>query len=140
MDSNYASAPFVDPVVPRGWRDVLKEKGPEGFARAVRDHKGLMLTDTTYRDAHQSLLATRVRTHDLKQISPYVAQHFNNLFSMENWGGMWVVVMVTLCMYVGRCHGYVVHVSRSLRFMSNANVDMDVARYVDYERIQFDAR
>lgn len=43
--------------------------------------------DTTYRDAHQSLLATRVRTHDLLKISPYVAQNFNNLYSLENWGG-----------------------------------------------------
>lgn len=43
--------------------------------------------DTTFRDAHQSLLATRVRTHDLKKISPYVAHNFSNLFSIENWGG-----------------------------------------------------
>jgi pyruvate carboxylase len=43
--------------------------------------------DTTFRDAHQSLLATRVRTHDLKKIAPYVAHSFNNLFSIENWGG-----------------------------------------------------
>ncbi|KAI0215761.1 Pyruvate carboxylase, mitochondrial [Lamellibrachia satsuma] len=78
--------PFY-PETPKGWKDVLKEKGPEGFARAVRDHKGLLLTDTTFRDAHQSLLATRVRTHDLKRISPYVTHNFNNLFSVENWGG-----------------------------------------------------
>jgi pyruvate carboxylase len=43
--------------------------------------------DTTYRDAHQSLLATRVRTHDLLRISQYVSNNFNNLFSLENWGG-----------------------------------------------------
>lgn len=43
--------------------------------------------DTTYRDAHQSLLATRVRSHDLLKISPYVANKFNNLYSLENWGG-----------------------------------------------------
>lgn len=46
-----------------------------------------MLMDTTFRDAHQSLLATRVRSHDLLKISPYVANKFNNLYSLENWGG-----------------------------------------------------
>ena len=88
LGSNCVSLASVDPETPKGWKDVLKEKGPEGFARAVRDHKGLLLTDTTFRDAHQSLLATRVRTHDLKRISPYVTHNFNNLFSVENWGGM----------------------------------------------------
>ena len=77
-----------DPVVPKGWKDILTEKGPEGFAKAVRNHQGLLLTDTTFRDAHQSLLATRVRTHDLKRIAPYITHNFNNLFSVENWGGM----------------------------------------------------
>lgn len=43
--------------------------------------------DTTFRDAHQSLLATRVRSHDLVKISPFVAHNFNNLYSLENWGG-----------------------------------------------------
>ncbi|XP_076057738.1 pyruvate carboxylase isoform X2 [Oratosquilla oratoria] len=77
--------PGVPP--PKGLKDVLKEQGPEGFAKAVREHKGLMLMDTTFRDAHQSLLATRVRTHDLLKISPYVAHNFNSLYSLENWGG-----------------------------------------------------
>lgn len=72
---------------PVGFRDVLLREGPEGFAKAVRAHKGLLLMDTTFRDAHQSLLATRVRTHDLKQIAPFVAHNFSNLFSVENWGG-----------------------------------------------------
>uniref|UniRef100_A0AAQ4P8T7 Pyruvate carboxylase n=1 Tax=Gasterosteus aculeatus aculeatus TaxID=481459 RepID=A0AAQ4P8T7_GASAC len=58
-----------------------------GFAKAVRAHRGLLLMDTTFRDAHQSLLATRVRTHDLKKISPFVSHNFNNLYSLENWGG-----------------------------------------------------
>ncbi|XP_023217737.1 pyruvate carboxylase, mitochondrial-like isoform X1 [Centruroides sculpturatus] len=71
----------------KGWRDILIEKGPEEFAKAVRNHKGLLLMDTTFRDAHQSLLATRVRTHDLLNISPFVSHNFNNLFSLENWGG-----------------------------------------------------
>lgn len=72
---------------PRGWKQILDEQGPAGFAKAVKDHKGLLLMDTTYRDAHQSLLATRVRTHDLLKVSNYVSHNFNSLFSIENWGG-----------------------------------------------------
>ncbi|KAA8578986.1 hypothetical protein FQN60_009208 [Etheostoma spectabile] len=71
---------------PVGFRDILLRDGPEGFAKAVRAHQGLLLMDTTFRDAHQSLLATRVRTHDLKMISPFVSHNFSNLFSLENWG------------------------------------------------------
>ncbi|CAK7308605.1 Pyruvate carboxylase, mitochondrial [Vulpes lagopus] len=90
-----ASPSPTDPVVPvvpigpppAGFRDILLREGPEGFARAVRNHQGLLLMDTTFRDAHQSLLATRVRTHDLKKIAPYVAHNFSKLFSIENWGG-----------------------------------------------------
>lgn len=80
---------FTFPVAapPKGLRDILITEGPEGFAKAVRENKGLMLMDTTFRDAHQSLLATRVRTHDLLNISPYVAHKFNNLYALENWGG-----------------------------------------------------
>ncbi|KAL7677363.1 hypothetical protein ACOME3_003599 [Neoechinorhynchus agilis] len=73
--------------VQRGWKQVLQEKGPEGFAKEVRAHKRPLLMDTTFRDAHQSLLATRVRTHDLAQISPFVSRTFPSLFSLENWGG-----------------------------------------------------
>lgn len=72
---------------PKGFRHIYKEQGPEAFAKAVRQHKGLLLMDTTFRDAHQSLLATRVRSHDLLTISPFVAHKFNNLYSLENWGG-----------------------------------------------------
>ncbi|KAF4519746.1 hypothetical protein B566_EDAN010339 [Ephemera danica] len=61
--------------------------GPQGFAKAVRAHKGLLLMDTTFRDAHQSLLATRVRTHDLLRASPFVAHRLHGLFASENWGG-----------------------------------------------------
>jgi len=73
--------------LPSGWKDVLREKGPEGFAKAVRNHEGLLLMDTTLRDAHQSLLATRVRTFDMKRISPFIAHHLSPLFALENWGG-----------------------------------------------------
>lgn len=72
---------------PKGFRQLYKEQGPEAFAKAIRNHKGLLLMDTTYRDAHQSLLATRVRTHDLLKISPYVAHNFSSLYALENWGG-----------------------------------------------------
>jgi len=72
---------------PFGLKDVLRAEGPEGFAKAVRKNKGALITDTTFRDAHQSLLATRVRTHDLLKISPYVAHNFSSMYSVENWGG-----------------------------------------------------
>lgn len=75
----------LDP--PKGFRHIYKQQGPEAFAKAIRQHKGLLLMDTTFRDAHQSLLATRVRSHDLLTISPFVAHKFNNLYSLENWGG-----------------------------------------------------
>ncbi|CAB1345645.1 unnamed protein product [Coregonus sp. 'balchen'] len=65
---------------PVGFRDVLLREGPEGFAKAVRAHPGLLLMDTTFRDAHQSLLATRVRTYDLKKIAPYVSHSFSKMF------------------------------------------------------------
>ncbi|EDW01238.1 pyruvate carboxylase, mitochondrial [Drosophila grimshawi] len=72
---------------PEGLRNFLVCEGPAAFAKEVRSRKNLMLMDTTFRDAHQSLLATRVRTHDLLKISPYVAHKFHNLYSLENWGG-----------------------------------------------------
>ncbi|XP_024082147.1 pyruvate carboxylase, mitochondrial-like isoform X2 [Cimex lectularius] len=72
---------------PPGLRDIFKKNGPSAFAKEVRARKQLLLTDTTFRDAHQSLLATRVRTMDLLKISPYVAHNFPNLYSIENWGG-----------------------------------------------------
>lgn len=87
----------IEPVVPtisdslqeppQGWRQLYLEQGPEALAKAVRRNRSLLLMDTTFRDAHQSLLATRVRTIDLLKISPFVANRFNNLFSLENWGG-----------------------------------------------------
>jgi pyruvate carboxylase len=75
----------------KGWRDVYKREGAAQFAKQIRNHtkqtKNLLLTDTTMRDAHQSLLATRVRTKDLKRIAPYVAHQFPEFFSLEMWGG-----------------------------------------------------
>ncbi|KAI7900914.1 pyruvate carboxylase [Cokeromyces recurvatus] len=70
-----------------GWRKILVEQGPEAFAKAVRAYPGVLVTDTTWRDAHQSLLATRVRTIDLLRIAPTTAHAFANAFSLECWGG-----------------------------------------------------
>ncbi|VEU22890.1 DEKNAAC103976 [Brettanomyces naardenensis] len=72
---------------PPGWRDVLLKDGPEGFAKQVRDFKGCLIMDTTWRDAHQSLLATRVRTIDLLNIAPTTAHAFAGAFALECWGG-----------------------------------------------------
>jgi len=73
--------------IPPGTRDKLLLLGPVGFSRWVLDQKALLLTDTTFRDAHQSLLATRMRTVDLLRIAPYVARRLPGLFSLEMWGG-----------------------------------------------------
>jgi len=72
---------------PRGTRDILREKGPEGLAEWARNHKQLLITDTTMRDAHQSLMATRFRTFDLDRIAEATAHLGGGLFSLEMWGG-----------------------------------------------------
>ena len=72
---------------PEGWRELLLRAGPAEFARAVRAHEGLLVTDTTWRDAHQSLLATRVRTIDLLRVAPATAHALAPCFSLEMWGG-----------------------------------------------------
>ncbi|MBK0421526.1 pyruvate carboxylase [Leucobacter sp. CSA2] len=72
---------------PAGQRQRLLELGPDGYARALREQKALAVTETTFRDAHQSLLATRVRTKDLVRIAPYVARMTPELWSVEAWGG-----------------------------------------------------
>jgi pyruvate carboxylase len=82
----------VPPVVsqaapPNGLRQKLQQLGPEPFAAWVRAEKRLLFTDTTMRDAHQSLLATRVRTYDMLAVAPAVAHRLPGLFSLEMWGG-----------------------------------------------------
>jgi len=72
---------------PAGLRDKFKKLGAVEFSKWIRKQKGLLLTDTTMRDAHQSLLATRVRTYDMMAVTPYVARHMPQLFSLEMWGG-----------------------------------------------------
>jgi pyruvate carboxylase len=72
---------------PAGSAQLLRELGPEGFARRLREQTAVAVTDTTFRDAHQSLLATRVRTRDLLAVAPYVARTAPELLSLECWGG-----------------------------------------------------
>ena len=72
---------------PRGTRQLLEELGAEKFAEWTRQQKRLLLTDTTFRDAHQSLLATRMRTYDMAAIANFVAHRLSGLYSLEMWGG-----------------------------------------------------
>lgn len=84
-----AKLPRIDITspAPAGSRQRLLELGPEGFAKSLRDQVAVAITDTTFRDAHQSLLATRVRGRDLVQVAPYVARMTPQLLSVEAWGG-----------------------------------------------------
>jgi len=72
---------------PNGYRQKMLELGPEKFSQWILEQKKLLLTDTTFRDAHQSLLATRVRTHDMLAIADAYARTCSELFSIEMWGG-----------------------------------------------------
>ncbi|MGY8770683.1 MAG: pyruvate carboxylase [Pirellulales bacterium] len=73
--------------IPDGTKQKLQKLGPEKFSQWVRDNPALLFTDTTFRDAHQSLLATRVRTQDLLNIAGVYARNCPQLFSLEMWGG-----------------------------------------------------
>ena len=77
----------LDAPAPAGSRQKLRSLGPVGFASALRAQSPLAVTDTTFRDAHQSLLATRVRTRDLVAVLPHVARLTPELLSVEAWGG-----------------------------------------------------
>ena len=72
---------------PEGTKQLLEKLGPEKFAEWTRSQKRLLITDTTFRDAHQSLMATRVRTYDMAAISNFVAHRLSSLYSLEMWGG-----------------------------------------------------
>ncbi len=76
-----------DTTIPGGSRDLLREVGPVEFAKALRRQSAVALTDTTLRDAHQSLLATRMRTFDILAPAPFIARRLSGLFSLEAWGG-----------------------------------------------------
>jgi pyruvate carboxylase len=73
--------------IPNGTKQLLDNEGPEAVAQWVKDQKKLLLTDTTFRDGHQSLLATRVRTNDLLHIAEPTARLWPDMFSLEMWGG-----------------------------------------------------
>ncbi|WP_099353575.1 pyruvate carboxylase [Fredinandcohnia onubensis] len=84
--------PFLPKVkhtepVPSGTKQILDQQGPEGVVNWVKEQKQVLFTDTTFRDAHQSLLATRFRTNDIKHIADPTARLLPELFSLEMWGG-----------------------------------------------------
>src|SRR5690606_37167508 len=81
--------PAISYKVPytEGTKNLLDRLGPKGFAEWVKEQKRLLITDTTFRDAHQSLLATRMRTYDMLQIAEATAKLAPQLFSLEIWGG-----------------------------------------------------
>jgi pyruvate carboxylase len=85
---------FDVPVVPKvkrsneyGTKNILDDRGVDGLIEWIKDQKKLLLTDTTMRDAHQSLMATRVRTRDMVKISKATSVLAKDLFSVEMWGG-----------------------------------------------------
>ena len=88
-----AKVPASDPqaLVPKGTSDLLLELGPKKFAEWTAKQKRLLITDTTFRDAHQSLMATRLRTYDMLACAAPLARRLgaleNGLFSLEMWGG-----------------------------------------------------
>lgn len=86
----------IDPIIPdiptvakttKSLKEIFDSQGADDFAKAVRQHSGLLITDTTWRDAHQSLLATRVRTIDMLKIAPSTNVALRNAYSLECWGG-----------------------------------------------------
>ena len=87
MDAPAVPAIDLSTEIPKGSRDIFKELGADGFSKWMKDQKQILLTDTTMRDAHQSLFATRMRTADMLPIAPYYSRNLPQLFSMECWGG-----------------------------------------------------
>ena len=88
-DSSEPEPPRCDPAKPPpdGSRQLFQKLGPEAFSKWVRGQTPLLLTDTTFRDAHQSLLATRVRTRDMLRLAESYARICPKVFSIEMWGG-----------------------------------------------------
>lgn len=86
---------FEEPEIPlipehaelRGTKQILDEEGPEGLVKWIGSQKKLLIGDTTLRDAHQSLVATRVRSRDMIKIARETAYYGQNLFALEMWGG-----------------------------------------------------
>lgn len=78
---------YVKGEMPNGTKQILDSKGPEGLAKWLQAQKEVLFTDTTFRDAHQSLFATRLRTADMLRVIEPTAAKLPNLFSFECWGG-----------------------------------------------------
>ena len=80
--------PLIPPSeYPKGTKDLLNEMGRAKFIEYIKNEKQILFTDTTFRDAHQSLFATRLRNHDILKVAEGMAKNFPQLFSMEVWGG-----------------------------------------------------
>ncbi|MBQ6657402.1 MAG: pyruvate carboxylase [Ottowia sp.] len=87
LDRPQLPAADLGAAPPAGTRELLREMGAQKFARWMREQKRVLLTDTTMRDAHQSLFATRMRTADMLAVAPHYARLLPELFSLECWGG-----------------------------------------------------
>lgn len=85
--THVAEPPVVTGDIPAGTKQKLDELGADGFAKWMLAQERVLVTDTTFRDAHQSLLATRMRSHDLLAVAPAYARLLSQLFSVECWGG-----------------------------------------------------
>ncbi|OCJ10078.1 pyruvate carboxylase [Rhizobium sp. AC27/96] len=79
--------PYIDAKVPDGTKQLLDKLGPQKFAEWMRNEKRILMTDTTMRDGHQSLLATRMRTYDIASVAGTYARALPQLLSLECWGG-----------------------------------------------------
>jgi len=96
ISENSAPPSDIIPIVPaldvheskdRSFKQIYDQDGPEAFAKAVRANEGLLITDTTWRDAHQSLLATKMRTYDMLKVAQPTSIALRNAYSVECWGG-----------------------------------------------------
>ncbi len=87
FDSIYQPKINKDIILNEGSRDLFNRLGKEKYMESIKNEKKLLLTDTTMRDAHQSLLATRLRTYDLLKVAKPTNEYMKDLFSIEMWGG-----------------------------------------------------
>ena len=85
---------------PRGTRDLLLSMGASKFSSWLREQKPLMITDTTLRDAHQSLFAARMRSYDMLTVAEFISRRLSGLFSLEMWGG---ATFDTCMRFLGEC-------------------------------------
>lgn len=85
---------------PRGTRDLLLSMGASKFSNWVHEQKPLMITDTTLRDAHQSLFAARMRSYDMLTVAEFISRRLSGLFSLEMWGG---ATFDTCMRFLGEC-------------------------------------